>query len=108
MIKTANSLYSNLVSEGKGGKAKEVRFEQGFGEDLSKITTSTGRNEKEVDLVIAGQAAHWFNAEKVYSELRRVLKPGGSFVFFGYGEFFFPKYKELTKLIPLYSGGTLG
>lgn len=28
-----------------------------------------------------GQAAHWFDPPQVYAELRRVLKPGGSFAF---------------------------
>lgn len=31
-----------------------------------------------VDLVVAGQAFHWFDAEKAKAEFKRILKPGGS------------------------------
>ncbi len=36
------------------------------------------------DLVIVGQAAHWFDLEKFYPEVRRVLKPGGILALIGY------------------------
>jgi SAM-dependent methyltransferase len=36
------------------------------------------------DLVTVGQAAHWFDFEKFYPELRRVLKPGGLLALVGY------------------------
>ena len=36
------------------------------------------------DLVMVGQAAHWFDFEKFYPEVRRVLKPGGILALIGY------------------------
>lgn len=33
-----------------------------------------------VDLIVAAQAFHWFDAEKTRSEFRRILKPGGHIV----------------------------
>jgi len=33
-----------------------------------------------VDLIIAGQAFHWFDAEKTKEEFKRILKPGGNVV----------------------------
>jgi SAM-dependent methyltransferase len=33
-----------------------------------------------VDIVVAAQAFHWFNAEKTRPEMYRILKPGGSIV----------------------------
>ncbi|MBC7777428.1 MAG: class I SAM-dependent methyltransferase [Phycisphaerae bacterium] len=36
------------------------------------------------DLVTVGQAAHWFNFEKFYPEMRRVIKPGGLLALVGY------------------------
>lgn len=39
---------------------------------------STGLEDQSVDLVIAGQAAHWFDHQKTWKELRRVLRPKGT------------------------------
>lgn len=38
----------------------------------------TGLPDQSIDLVIAGQAAHWFDHEKAWKELRRVLRPKGT------------------------------
>ncbi|EJT48300.1 hypothetical protein A1Q1_02719 [Trichosporon asahii var. asahii CBS 2479] len=38
----------------------------------------TGLPDQSVDLVIAGQAAHWFDHGKAWKELRRVLRPKGT------------------------------
>ena len=37
------------------------------------------------DLVTAAQALHWFDCERFYPALERVLKPGGLFAAWGYG-----------------------
>ncbi|HEU4716197.1 MAG TPA: class I SAM-dependent methyltransferase [Bacteroidia bacterium] len=33
--------------------------------------------DRSVDVVVAGQAFHWFDAEKAKTEFRRILRPGG-------------------------------
>ena len=33
----------------------------------------------------SAQAMHWMDTSKLYPEVERVLKPGGSFVVYGYG-----------------------
>ncbi|MEE4174166.1 MAG: class I SAM-dependent methyltransferase [Xanthomonadales bacterium] len=38
----------------------------------------------EVDLVTVGQALHWFDLERFYPEVQRVLKPGGLFAAWTY------------------------
>ena len=38
-----------------------------------------------VDLVVAAQAAHWFDHEKFYPEARRVLRKGGAIALWTYG-----------------------
>ncbi|MBK6994804.1 MAG: class I SAM-dependent methyltransferase [Lewinellaceae bacterium] len=40
--------------------------------------------DQSFDLVTVGQAAHWFDFEKFYPEVRRVLKPGGLLALVGY------------------------
>jgi len=40
--------------------------------------------DKSTDLVTVAAAAHWFNFEKFYAEVKRVLKPGGVIAVWGY------------------------
>jgi SAM-dependent methyltransferase len=50
---------------------------------LSQVVAATGGAESiplpdaDVDAVVAGQAAHWFDPVPAAAELRRVLRPGG-------------------------------
>jgi len=45
---------------------------------------SSGLEEASVDLVTVAQALHWFDLQKFWPELSRVLKPRGIFAFWGY------------------------
>lgn len=40
--------------------------------------------EHSIDLVTVAQAIHWFDLDKFYAEVQRVLKPGGILAFWGY------------------------
>ena len=46
---------------------------------------SIGEPDQSLDLVVAAQAAHWFDLDRFYSEARRVLKPGGVLALVSYG-----------------------
>lgn len=59
-------------------KESNITFRQGNTEDLSFLSS------KSVDLAVSGQAAHWFDYSKAWPELSRVVKPGGSFICWGY------------------------
>ena len=37
-----------------------------------------------LDLIVVGQAAHWFDFDKFYPEVQRVLRPGGLLALVGY------------------------
>jgi len=52
--------------------------------------------ENTFDLVTVGQAAHWFDLEKFYAEVLRVLKPGGLLALVGYGLL---KIDEATDIV---------
>ncbi|GAA5874695.1 hypothetical protein JCM16303_002954 [Sporobolomyces ruberrimus] len=104
MVNSARTILEQREGDGEIEKDR-VRFERGRGDKLEDIS---GLERESVDLVVAGQAAHWFDPLPTYKSLAKVLKPGGSFVFWGYGEIFFPNRPELSSLIPPYSGKLLG
>lgn len=62
----------------------------------------TGLPDNSVDVVIAGQAFHWFHRESARDEFRRILKPGGHVVLFWNsrrigGSPFLERYEELLQ-----------
>ncbi|GAA5841906.1 hypothetical protein JCM5353_001184 [Sporobolomyces roseus] len=103
MVQAARGIQREKEDKGEI-ESINFRFEQGRGHELDQII----KQDESVDLVVAGQAAHWFDPLPTYRSLARILKPGGAFCFWGYGEIFFPSRPELTQLIPPYSGGLLG
>lgn len=44
---------------------------------LDATAENTGLENNSVDLIIAGQAFHWFDKQKCKEEFKRILKPGG-------------------------------
>lgn len=42
-------------------------------------------SDHSVDLIVVAQAIHWFDFERFYQEVKRVLKPGGLIAVIGYG-----------------------
>jgi ubiquinone/menaquinone biosynthesis C-methylase UbiE len=83
LTKTFKKVIGYDVSEQQIASApreiENLTFRVGPGEDLSFL------NNDEVDLITVAQALHWMNIEKLYDEVRRVIKPGGVFVAYGYG-----------------------
>lgn len=55
-----------------------IEFRQGSAEDLGFLSDAS------VDLAVAGQAAHWFDYSKVWPNLARVVRTGGTIAFWGY------------------------
>jgi len=45
---------------------------------------ASGLPDRSVDAITVAQAIHWFDLDKFYAEVRRVLKPGGVLVAWGY------------------------
>lgn len=44
---------------------------------MNGTAENTGLETGSIDFIIAGQAFHWFDAEKTKTEFKRILKPGG-------------------------------
>ncbi|KAF9042958.1 hypothetical protein BJ165DRAFT_1405370 [Panaeolus papilionaceus] len=82
--------------------AGKFTFKQGSAEDFS----TTIPEDNSVDLMIAAQAAHWFDWQKVWKEAHRVLKPGGSVAFWIYAEIRLPQYPSLSPKITDFAQGT--
>ena len=78
MLKEAERLSSKSF-------VQNTTFMTGTAESLPSI------QDKSVDLVVAGQAAHWFPYPEVWDELSRIVKPGGTVAFWGYADPIFPE-----------------
>ncbi|WVQ72717.1 hypothetical protein IAR50_002277 [Cryptococcus sp. DSM 104548] len=83
---------------------KQIQYKVGKGEDLA----AAGIQDNSVDLVVAGQAAHWFDHAKVWPQLTRAVRPGGSVVYLGYAEMQFPDYPNVTSRFSNFSSNVIG
>lgn len=71
----------------------KIMFRQAAAEDLGFVEDAS------VDLVVAGQAAHWFDYSKVWLNLARVVKPGGTMAFWGYKDNVLLGYEQATQVM---------
>lgn len=70
----------SAIAQTNGSEAENIQFQISPGEDLSFL------EDNSADLVTVAQALHWINHDLFYAEVERVLKPGGVFAAYGYGE----------------------
>lgn len=77
----------------------KISFRQTSADDLSFLP------DRSIDMVAAGQCAHWFNYDKAWPELSRVVKPGGSLAFFGYKDNIFPGHPRANRIFDKYCYG---
>ncbi len=63
-----------MVKAGLQPEGKRIAYHVGTAEDLRAI----GIEDSSVDLVVAGEAAHYFNHSVTWPELARVLRPSGT------------------------------
>jgi len=62
--------------------------------------------EGSVDMVVAGQAAHWFKHDIVFPELARILCKGGTLAFWGYKDHVYIGYPKASDLVQKYFYGS--
>ncbi len=93
----SNPTVAWLMANPEGSR---FEFVNSNAEDLSFLAPST------VDLLVAAQAAHWFDYSRLWPELDRVLRPSGTVAFWVYSEFRLLAYPSLTPLIADYVQGT--
>jgi len=94
-------------SEGMIQQAKEQARNSKYQSQLDFLVCPaeevSSKVEAKVDLVTAGQAVHWFDHTKIWKELAKILKPGGTAAFWTYSEFRVAGHPELTPLINAYA-----
>ena len=61
------------------------------------VAESTYLNSNSVDLITVAQAAHWFDLDAFYAEVKRVLKPQGILAMWCYGFFQIPEEEVKLK-----------
>ncbi|KAF5389651.1 hypothetical protein D9757_004119 [Collybiopsis confluens] len=96
MVEKAKSYIQEYLG---GANTSQFDFVQSSAEQLDFL------EDESVDLVISAQAAHWFDWNKQWREISRVLRPGGTIGFWTYSEFRLPQYPSLTPLITHYLQG---
>lgn len=52
---------------------------------VASMAEQLALRDRSVDLVVAAQAAHWFDHDRFYGEVRRVLRPQGALALWTYG-----------------------
>jgi len=75
----------------------KVFFRQAGAENIDFL------EEGSVDLVTAGQAAHWFDYSKLWPEMARLTRPASTLAFFGYKDHVLPQYPRASELIQHYA-----
>lgn len=76
-----------------------VHFQESFAESLPFLENSS------VDIVVSGQAAHWFNQSTLFPEMSRILRKNGTLAFWGYKDHVFVDYPEASKIFWHYAYG---
>ena len=76
---------------------KNIEFVQSVAESLFFLP------DQSVDLAVSGEAAHWFDYTRLFPELHRVMKPGGSMAFWAYADHTYVDYPKATAILRHYS-----
>ncbi|KAG2005622.1 hypothetical protein CC2G_002011 [Coprinopsis cinerea AmutBmut pab1-1] len=87
-------------SNSKGQHDTTYTFCVSPAEDLHQAVPEDGT----VDLVIAATSCHWFDMTKVWPEIRRILRKGGTAAFWSYVECLLPAFPSTERLIKEYGG----
>ena len=92
-------MITQAKSSTPSDKYPNVRFESGFAHELE------GVEDGSIDMVVAGQAAHWFDYSKVWPVLSKKVRKGGTLAFVGYKDNIFVDFPNATKVLDHYCYG---
>ncbi|RDW58162.1 putative trans-aconitate 3-methyltransferase [Coleophoma cylindrospora] len=90
----------SMIAEAKSSTPQpNITFRTGTAEELEFVQDGS------LDMVVAGQAAHWFDYRKVWPMLERKVRKGGTIAFWGYKDNVFTHYPAATKILDHYCYG---
>jgi SAM-dependent methyltransferase len=101
-VKDFSTAWDCATGNGQAAKELSSRFQQVYGTDISEKQMLSGHQASNIhylvspaeqnnfpdnffDLITVAQAAHWFNLDKFYDEIKRVAKPNAVLAIWGYG-----------------------
>ncbi len=93
LVNFFDELYATDVNENQivnGFKHNKIHYSV-------EPSERTSFNNSFFDMICVAQALHWFDLEKFFTEVDRVLKPNGVLACFGYG--FFSINTDIDKII---------
>lgn len=74
-------------------KESNVEFREGSAE------CSAFLKDGEADIIVAGQAAHWFDYAKLWPEMQRLVRKGGTVAFWGYKDPVLVDYPKASDIL---------
>lgn len=93
-------------SPGMIAQARQQTTESNVSFREGKAESSPFLPNGEVDCIVAGQAAHWFDYATLWTELSRLLRPGGTVAFWGYKDPVLVDYPAATRILEKYTYGS--
>jgi SAM-dependent methyltransferase len=79
------------------GNPTRIEFRQASAESVPFV------QDGQVDIVTAAQSSHWFDFPKLWPELSRVVRPGGTLAFWGYKDHVFVNFPKASEILQSYA-----
>jgi SAM-dependent methyltransferase len=76
-LENGNTVFGVEPNDGMRGAAEQLLAAHSHFHSLNGTAETTGLPAASIDLIIAGQAFHWFDPVKSREEFQRILKPHG-------------------------------
>ncbi|EDN99084.1 hypothetical protein SS1G_13944 [Sclerotinia sclerotiorum 1980 UF-70] len=99
MIEEAKTLSNKIDTSNSHNKEANIQWRQAFAEDLSFV------DDESLDMVVAGQAAHWFDFSRVWGEIYRKLRKGGTVAFSRYKDNLLVDFPAPQRVLDKYCYG---
>ena len=93
-------MIKQAKGQAKDANLTNVEFYEGSAESTPSLS------DGEVDMVVAGQAAHWFDYARLWPEMERLVRNGGTVAFWGYKDPVLVDFPKATDILNRNTYGT--